>query len=62
MEDRYGLIWAKMKNRGRLAGEMVATSFRERGSFDDTSAARLLEIIASSPDDAETIFAHCRRD
>jgi phosphomannomutase/phosphoglucomutase len=58
----HSLIKAKMKEtEAELAGEMSGHFFfRERWyGFDDGlyAAARLLEIIASSPDDAETIFA-----
>jgi phosphomannomutase/phosphoglucomutase len=58
----HSLIKAKMKEtEAELAGEMSGHFFfRERWyGFDDGlyAAARLLEIIAASPDDAETIFA-----
>jgi phosphomannomutase/phosphoglucomutase len=58
----HSLIKAKMKEtEAELAGEMSGHFFfRERWyGFDDGlyAAARLLEIIASSPDDAETMFA-----
>src|SRR4029079_5886821 len=56
------LIKAKMKEtEAELAGEMSGHFFfRERWyGFDDGlyAAARLLEILAASPDDVETIFA-----
>jgi phosphomannomutase/phosphoglucomutase len=58
----HSLIKAKMKEtEAELAGEMSGHFFfRERWyGFDDGlyAAARLLEIIAASPDDAETLFA-----
>ena len=58
----HSLIKAKMKEtEAELAGEMSGHFFfRERWyGFDDGlyAAARLLEILAASPDDAETIFA-----
>jgi phosphomannomutase/phosphoglucomutase len=58
----HSLIKSKMKEtEAELAGEMSGHFFfRERWyGFDDGlyAAARLLEIIAASPDDAETIFA-----
>ena len=58
----HSLIKAKMKEtEAELAGEMSGHFFfRERWyGFDDGlyAAARLLEILASAPDDAETIFA-----
>jgi phosphomannomutase / phosphoglucomutase len=58
----HSLIKAKMKEtEAELAGEMSGHFFfRERWyGFDDGlyAAARLLEILASSPDDAETLFA-----
>jgi phosphomannomutase/phosphoglucomutase len=58
----HSLIKAKMKEtEAELAGEMSGHFFfRERWyGFDDGlyAAARLLEIIAASPDDPETIFA-----
>ena len=58
----HSLIKAKMKEtEAELAGEMSGHFFfRERWyGFDDGmyAAARLLEILASSPDDAETMFA-----
>ena len=58
----HSLIKAKMKEtEAELAGEMSGHFFfRERWyGFDDGlyAAARLLEILAASPDDVETIFA-----
>ena len=58
----HSLIKAKMKEtEAELAGEMSGHFFfRERWyGFDDGlyAAARLLEILAASADDAETIFA-----
>ena len=58
----HSLIKAKMKEtEAELAGEMSGHFFfRERWyGFDDGlyAAARLLEILAASPDDAETLFA-----
>ena len=58
----HSLIKAKMKEtEAELAGEMSGHFFfRERWyGFDDGlyAAARLLEILAASPDDAETVFA-----
>ena len=58
----HSLIKAKMKEtEAELAGEMSGHFFfRERWyGFDDGlyAAARLLEILAASPDDPETIFA-----
>ncbi len=58
----HSLIKAKMKEtEAELAGEMSGHFFfRERWyGFDDAlyAAARLLEILAASPDDPETIFA-----
>jgi phosphomannomutase/phosphoglucomutase len=58
----HSLIKSKMKEtEAELAGEMSGHFFfRERWyGFDDGlyAAARLLEILAASPDDAETIFA-----
>ena len=58
----HSLIKAKMKEtEAELAGEMSGHFFfRERWyGFDDGmyAAARLLEILAASSDDAETIFA-----
>jgi phosphomannomutase/phosphoglucomutase len=58
----HSLIKAKMKEtEAELAGEMSGHFFfRERWyGFDDGlySAARLLEILAASPDDPETVFA-----
>ena len=58
----HSLVKAKMKEtEAELAGEMSGHFFfRERWyGFDDGlyAAARLLEILAASPDDAETLFA-----
>jgi len=58
----HSLIKSKMKEtEAELAGEMSGHFFfRERWyGFDDGlyAAARLLEILAASPDDAETVFA-----
>ena len=58
----HSLIKAKMKEtEAELAGEMSGHFFfRERWyGFDDGlyAAARLLEILAATPDDAETVFA-----
>jgi phosphomannomutase/phosphoglucomutase len=58
----HSLIKAKMKEtEAELAGEMSGHFFfRERWyGFDDGlyAAARLLEILAASPDDVETVFA-----
>ena len=58
----HSLIKAKMKEtEAELAGEMSGHFFfRERWyGFDDGlyAAARLLEILAASPDDPETLFA-----
>jgi phosphomannomutase/phosphoglucomutase len=58
----HSLIKAKMKEtEAELAGEMSGHFFfRERWyGFDDGlyAACRLLEILAASPDDPETIFA-----
>ncbi|MCX7043421.1 MAG: phosphomannomutase/phosphoglucomutase [Gammaproteobacteria bacterium] len=58
----HSLIKAKMKEtEAELAGEMSGHFFfRERWyGFDDGlyAAARLLEILAASPDDAEILFA-----
>ena len=58
----HSLIKAKMKEtEAELAGEMSGHFFfRERWyGFDDAmyAAARLLEILAALPDDADTVFA-----
>jgi phosphomannomutase/phosphoglucomutase len=58
----HSLIKSKMKEtEAELAGEMSGHFFfRERWyGFDDAlyAAARLLEILAASPDDPETVFA-----
>ncbi len=58
----HSLIKAKMKEtEAELAGEMSGHFFfRERWyGFDDGlyAAARLLEILAASPDDVDTVFA-----
>jgi phosphomannomutase/phosphoglucomutase len=58
----HSLIKSKMKEtEAELAGEMSATSSSASAGTASTTrlyaAARLLEILAASPDDPETIFA-----
>lgn len=63
----HSLIKSKMKEtKAALAGEMSGhIFFKERWfGFDDGiySAARLLEILAGQPNDADTFFAHYPQD
>lgn len=63
----HSLIKARMKETGaQLGGEMSGhIFFQERWyGFDDGlyAAARLVEILANQPDDADTFFAHFPQD